>query len=167
MRGALDARLGTMNFTQRWPDGLRRQAMAAVWRHCNSACRSCSDLSRIRLRAAFSPAIVVVPFIAIAFAYWISASEHMTGEEITLDQPVPFSHAHHVGGLSLDCRYCHTGVETSPVAGIPPTLRFRQAPRNAEPRAPVRRRDASGDFCSRLSAGHAALRPTAWTMTRW
>jgi hypothetical protein len=90
--------------------------------------------------------IVVVPFIAIAFAYWISASEHMTGEEITLDQPVPFSQAHHVGGLGLDCRYCHTGVETSPVAGIPPTLRFRQAPRNAELRTPVRRRDASGDF---------------------
>ena len=65
--------------------------------------------------------IVVVPVIAIGLAYWISASEHMTGQEITLDQPVPFSHAHHVGGLGLDCRYCHTGVESSPVAGIPPT----------------------------------------------
>lgn len=36
-------------------------------------------------------------------------------------QPVPFSHQHHVGGLGLDCRYCHTGVEDSPFAGIPPT----------------------------------------------
>jgi hypothetical protein len=36
-------------------------------------------------------------------------------------QPVPFSHQHHVAGLGLDCRYCHTGVEVSPYAGIPPT----------------------------------------------
>jgi len=36
-------------------------------------------------------------------------------------QPVPFSHAHHVGELGLDCRYCHTGVETSASAGLPAT----------------------------------------------
>ena len=66
-------------------------------------------------------AIVVVPFAAVAVAFWVSASEYITGRSITYDQPVPFSHAHHVGGLGLDCRYCHTGVETSAVAGIPPT----------------------------------------------
>ena len=32
-----------------------------------------------------------------------------------------FSHKHHVNGLGLDCRYCHTSVETSSSAGIPPT----------------------------------------------
>lgn len=37
------------------------------------------------------------------------------------DQPVPFSHQHHVGGLGIDCRYCHTGVEDSPQAGLPAT----------------------------------------------
>ncbi len=36
-------------------------------------------------------------------------------------QPVPFSHQHHVGGLGIDCRYCHTSVEISGFAGIPPT----------------------------------------------
>ena len=36
-------------------------------------------------------------------------------------QPVPFSHQHHVTGLGIDCRYCHTSVETSSFAGIPPT----------------------------------------------
>ncbi|HWB32723.1 MAG TPA: cytochrome c3 family protein [Acidobacteriaceae bacterium] len=37
------------------------------------------------------------------------------------DQPIPFSHLHHVQGLGLQCQYCHTSVETSSYAGIPPT----------------------------------------------
>jgi hypothetical protein len=37
------------------------------------------------------------------------------------EQPVPFSHQHHVGGLGIDCRYCHTSVENSGFAGVPPT----------------------------------------------
>ncbi|KAA0253719.1 cytochrome C [Acidobacteria bacterium ACD] len=39
----------------------------------------------------------------------------------TLEQPVPFSHEHHVQGLGIDCRYCHTAVERSSTAGLPPT----------------------------------------------
>jgi hypothetical protein len=39
----------------------------------------------------------------------------------TVEQPVPFSHEHHVSGLGIDCRYCHTAVEKSASAGIPPT----------------------------------------------
>src|SRR5262245_56217660 len=48
-------------------------------------------------------------------------SSYMTGEREVIDQPVPFSHKHHAGELGIDCRYCHTSVETSAVAGIPPT----------------------------------------------
>ena len=36
-------------------------------------------------------------------------------------QPVPYSHALHVGQLGMDCRYCHTGVERTAFATIPPT----------------------------------------------
>ncbi|HLX30943.1 MAG TPA: cytochrome c3 family protein [Casimicrobiaceae bacterium] len=38
-----------------------------------------------------------------------------------VEQVVPFSHKHHVGDDGIDCRYCHTSVETSAFAGIPPT----------------------------------------------
>src|SRR4051794_20181824 len=37
------------------------------------------------------------------------------------EQPVPFSHQHHVSGLGIDCRYCHTGVTQSAFAGMPST----------------------------------------------
>ena len=36
-------------------------------------------------------------------------------------QPVPYSHALHVGELGLDCRYCHTTVESAAFAAVPPT----------------------------------------------
>lgn len=39
----------------------------------------------------------------------------------TVEQPVPFSHKHHVAGLGIDCRFCHTSVEVSSNAGMPPT----------------------------------------------
>jgi hypothetical protein len=45
----------------------------------------------------------------------------MTGVGVAQAQPVPYSHKQHVGGLGLDCRYCHTTVETGSTAGIPPT----------------------------------------------
>lgn len=40
---------------------------------------------------------------------------------IFVDQPIPFSHERHVGGNGIDCRFCHTSVENSGFAGIPPT----------------------------------------------
>jgi hypothetical protein len=46
---------------------------------------------------------------------------YVTGQGVTVDQPVQFSHAHHVGSMGIDCRYCHTTVEESAFANIPPT----------------------------------------------
>ena len=51
----------------------------------------------------------------------LQRSPYVTNQRIAPDQPVPFSHQHHVAGLGLDCRYCHTTVEESSFAGIPPT----------------------------------------------
>ena len=51
----------------------------------------------------------------------IQRSPYTTYAGVARPQPVPFSHQHHVGGLGIDCRYCHTSVEVSSFAGIPPT----------------------------------------------
>jgi hypothetical protein len=63
-------------------------------------------------------------------------------------QPVPFSHQHHVGGLGIDCRYCHTSVEQSGFAGLPPTETcmtcHSQIWRDAPVLAPVRESWATG-----------------------
>jgi hypothetical protein len=56
------------------------------------------------------------------FAPWLfDASPYVTQQNVPKMQPVPFSHRHHANELGIDCRYCHTSVETSSFAGIPPT----------------------------------------------
>ncbi|MBL8137077.1 MAG: cytochrome c3 family protein [Acidobacteria bacterium] len=51
----------------------------------------------------------------------LQRSDFVTSANQFKDQPVQFSHQHHVGGIGIDCRYCHTSVEVSSTAGIPPT----------------------------------------------
>jgi hypothetical protein len=63
---------------------------------------------------------ILVVALGGAFYFFIRAP-FMTNVGVTVDQPVPFSHLHHVRQLGLDCRYCHTSVEESSFAGIPPT----------------------------------------------
>src|SRR5215471_11258548 len=62
---------------------------------------------------------------AVGLAMWVGAmivrSPYETRQEEPREQPVPFSHEHHVGGLGIDCRYCHTAVADGPHAGLPPT----------------------------------------------
>jgi len=54
-------------------------------------------------------------------AYRLNAGSFTTAVRVAPDQPVPFSHKHHVADDGIDCRYCHTTVETSAFAGLPPT----------------------------------------------
>ena len=64
-------------------------------------------------------------------------------------QPVPFSHKHHIQGLGLQCQYCHTSVEKSSYAGIPPTKTcincHSQIWTNASLLEPVRQSWATGE----------------------
>jgi hypothetical protein len=74
------------------------------------------------LAARVSLILAVGAMVAGAAAWWgwyHSPYQTMVGE--TVEQPVPFSHAHHVGGLGLGCRYCHTSVQASSFAGLPPS----------------------------------------------
>lgn len=54
-----------------------------------------------------------------AFSIWREHAYQSLGQPVA--QPIPFSHKHHVGDDGIDCRYCHTTVETSRYAGLPST----------------------------------------------
>jgi hypothetical protein len=75
-------------------------------------------------------------------------SSLVTGRNEEVEQPVPFSHQHHVQGLGLDCRYCHQGVERSAMAGMPATSTcmtcHSQLYADAAVLAPVRQSQATG-----------------------
>jgi hypothetical protein len=99
--------------------------------------RSANDYARMSL---------ALLLFLLAGAAWAGAMLHKsgyrTGEDAFLHQSIPFSHEHHVRGLGLDCRYCHTSVEVSSSAGMPPTATcmncHRQIWTNAELLEPVR-----------------------------
>ncbi len=65
-------------------------------------------------------AVFILAAVAWIFAS-IERSPYVTQARVVRPQPVPFSHRHHVSQLGIDCRYCHTSVEESNFAGIPPT----------------------------------------------
>lgn len=78
--------------------------------------RSTNTISRLSIFGAV--------FILAALGWLvneINRSSYVTQAQVARPQPVPFSHKHHVEAMGLDCRYCHTQVETEAFAGIPPT----------------------------------------------
>jgi len=77
---------------------------------------STNTLSRLSIFGG----IFVIAFLVWAWAE-LNASTYATRAKVPVEQPVPYSHEHHVGGLGIDCRYCHTTVEDSSFANIPPT----------------------------------------------
>lgn len=64
---------------------------------------------------------VVVLILLVIAGIWYYGSPEYTDVGYAPVQPIPYSHEFHVGELGLDCRYCHTEVEVSPVAMVPPT----------------------------------------------
>ena len=78
--------------------------------------RSTNTLSKVSIFGALFLVVGAVFVIAE-----INRSGYVTQAGVAREQPVPFSHQHHVAGIGIDCRYCHTAAETSNVAGIPPT----------------------------------------------
>jgi hypothetical protein len=77
---------------------------------------STNTISRLSLYGAAFVAVLVG-----YAAYQVNQSPYFTDVNVAAQQPVPFSHKHHVTELGIDCRYCHSSVEKSAYAGIPPT----------------------------------------------
>ncbi len=73
---------------------------------------------------AFARISIVVVLVVVGTGLTILLNtnrlHYTTDVQVARKQPVPFSHKHHVTGVGLDCRYCHTSVEESSFANIPP-----------------------------------------------
>jgi len=78
--------------------------------------RSTNTLSRLSIYGALFFIGALLWGLAV-----FNRSSYMTGQAVAREQPVQFSHAHHVAGVGIDCRYCHTSVEESSFANVPPT----------------------------------------------
>ena len=105
--------------------------------------RSSNALARMSL--------VLTGLIVIALGVTLDQlqrSPWVTRQGQRADQPIPFSHKHHVQGLGLQCQYCHVTVEKSSYAGIPPTRTcmncHAQIWTNAQLLEPVRQSWATG-----------------------
>jgi len=78
--------------------------------------RSTNTISKVSLFGA------LLFIVAVAGISWkVYRSPWMTEALVAKEQPIPFSHEHHVGALGIDCRFCHTSVEDAPFAGMPAT----------------------------------------------
>jgi hypothetical protein len=78
--------------------------------------RSTNTIARVSI---FGAAFIVAGLLGLFDE--INRSPWVTGARVARDQPIQFSHERHVAGNGIDCRYCHTSVEESSFAGIPPT----------------------------------------------
>jgi Cytochrome c7 and related cytochrome c len=72
------------------------------------------------VKASLALLVVLVGGLG-ALLYVLQSSPYVTGAWVEFAQPIQFSHERHVAGNGIDCRYCHTSVEDSSFAGIPPT----------------------------------------------
>jgi hypothetical protein len=111
--------------------------------------RSINSISRVSI---FGPIFIVAGLLWLN--YQIQRSPWMTNAHVARSQPVPFSHERHVGGNGIDCRYCHTSVEDSRFAGIPPTKTCMNCHSQILADAPM---------MEPLRVSLATERPLAWT----
>lgn len=72
-------------------------------------------------RTSIVLAVVILGALAGVVVELIADSRYATRQGAAREQPIPFSHTHHVGSMGIECRYCHTGVENSQHAVVPPT----------------------------------------------
>ncbi|MCC7307274.1 MAG: cytochrome c3 family protein [Acidobacteria bacterium] len=78
--------------------------------------KSANNIARISMLA-----VAVLAGTAFFVYTQVARSSYLTGRYLERQQPVQFSHKHHAGDDGIDCRYCHSTVETTATASIPPT----------------------------------------------
>src|SRR3982074_475256 len=78
--------------------------------------RSANTIARVSI---FGAVFFIVGLLGLFDA--LNRSPWVTEADAAPAQPIQFSPERHVAGNGLDCRYCHTSVEDSSFAGIPPT----------------------------------------------
>jgi hypothetical protein len=84
--------------------------MAQIFHH------STNTIARVSIYGA------VLIIALLGYVTWlVNDTAYVTEVGVPRPQPVPFSHKHHAAELGIDCRYCHTSVEVSSSAGMPPT----------------------------------------------
>ncbi len=98
--------------------------------------------SNTAVRVALAAIVITVLGIPTALCIYVR-TPYITNQGFNVVQPVMFDHRHHVADDGIDCRYCHSTVETSPYAGIPPTATcmncHNQVWNSSEMLEPVRR----------------------------
>lgn len=104
-----------------------------------------------RLMVLGLPLVGATGGVALAAFY---RSDYTTGAREVVEQPVPFSHKHHVAQLGIDCRYCHTAVEKSASAGLPPTKTCMNCHQQMW---------TGADLLEPVRQGYAKGVPIAWT----
>src|SRR6185312_1142784 len=103
-------------------------------------------------RGSLLAIVVIVCGVILGLMLWVRTS-YATGQHASITQPIPFDHRIHAHSLRIDCRYCHSTVEQTANAGIPPTAAcvgcHNSVWLQSAPLAPVR-------------ASLASLRPIEW-----
>ena len=71
------------------------------------------------------PRVIAFGLVPLAAAtvgglYYYGGNKHLE-VGYSPEQPVAYSHKLHAGDLGIDCRYCHSNVERSAKASVPPT----------------------------------------------
>jgi hypothetical protein len=81
--------------------------------------------------------LAAIGLVAVALVAWRATARADAPRNAPIEQPIPFSHQHHVRDDGIDCRYCHTSVETSAFAGIQPLATCMTCPSQLFRGAPV------------------------------
>jgi hypothetical protein len=105
-----------------------------------------------RLRPLAGVLLAVVPLYLVGMAYYAGSPE-TTDVGYSPVQPIAYSHALHVGEMGMDCRFCHTTVESAAFAAIPPTETCMTCHKNVA---------AESDKLPLLRASWADEKPIHW-----